>query len=82
MEVSGQIHAPAPNPQERPFYSRNRGRLGSTAGLDLLDKRKKSTAVGVRALDRPARSLAVKPTTLSQLLYENNVKTNGQKARE
>ena len=77
MEVSGQLHAPTPNHQERPWYSPNRERLGSRAFLDLLDKRKVSTAAGEggRTLP-PARSLAAKPTTLSQLLFDSNVKIN------
>jgi len=74
--VTGQHNAPVPNPQECPRYSTNRGRVGSRAGLDLSDERKTSTAAGVRALDHPARSLAVKLTTLSQLLFQNNVKIN------
>jgi hypothetical protein len=39
-------------------------------------QKKNISVAGVRALDRPARSLAFKPTNQSQLLFETNVKIN------
>jgi len=39
-------------------------------------QKKNISAAGVRALDRPTRSLAFKPTNQIQLLFEANVKIN------
>jgi hypothetical protein len=55
MEVRGQLDVP--------------GWLGSTGGLESLEKEKSLARVGNRTLDRPDRSLVSILTMLSMLLH-------------
>lgn len=65
---SGKLHAPVALPSKRNADTYLIGRVGPSAGPDVLEKKKSLADAGLRTPDRPAASQVTMPTEISRVL--------------